>query len=66
MLANIKKAIASAVGVALTVATLLHSLPFLHGPVGTWTGVVIAILTPIATYLVPNKPVGTTNPGAAA
>lgn len=62
MFSNIRKAIASALGVLLTVLTFAYGLPFL-GQYHIVIGIVVAILTPIATYLVPNKP-KTTTPAA--
>lgn len=53
-LAQIRKAIAAAVGVALTALTFAHTLTFLPGSWTTSIGVLLAVLTPIATYLTPN------------
>jgi len=55
MLGRIKKALAAAVGVALTVATALAGLWFIGpGQLRDIVTGVIAVLTPLAVYLVPN------------
>lgn len=55
-----RKAVAGAVGSALTVLGFLNAL-HLPGHAGVWVGGALAALTPIAVYLVPNK-----QPGAVA
>lgn len=58
-LSEAKKAIVSALGVALTGLTFAHGLTFLPGSWIAPVGVLLAILTPIATWLTPgpkNKP----------
>jgi hypothetical protein len=54
-LSGIRKAIASAVGVALTALTFAHHFSFLPSTWQTVIGILIAVLTPIVTWLVPNK-----------
>lgn len=54
--ASAKKAVVAAVGVALTALTFAHSLTFLPAQWTVAVGVVLAILTPVATWLAPNKP----------
>lgn len=56
MLTSIDKALTSALGVLLVVLTGANALPFLPSSWHTIVSVILAILTPIATYLVPNKP----------
>ena len=56
-LGSINKAIASAIGVGLTVATAITGLGFLApGSAQDTAAIVIAVLTPLATYVFPNKP----------
>ncbi len=52
-LANAKKAVATAAGVALTALLFAHSLTFLPVGVENVVGIVIAVLTPVVTWLVP-------------
>lgn len=52
-LSNAKKALAAAVGVALTVLTFTHNLPFIPAQWETVVGIVMGVLTPIATWLAP-------------
>lgn len=54
-LGNIAKALASAIGVAVTVLTVADKIPFVPGPWHVTIGVILAVLTPVATWLVPNK-----------
>jgi Na+-translocating ferredoxin:NAD+ oxidoreductase RnfD subunit len=49
-LANAKKAVASAVGVALTVLLFAGQVPFLPSAWAGVIGTVVAVLTPIATW----------------
>lgn len=54
-LAGIRKAIASGVGVALTALTFANVIPFIPGSIHSQIGIALAILTPVATWLIPNK-----------
>lgn len=54
-LATIRKFLVSAVGGAVTALTLIDKIPFLPHTVTGPVGIVLAVLTPILTYLVPNK-----------
>jgi energy-converting hydrogenase Eha subunit F len=54
-LASIQKFLASAIGVLLVVLTYTHNLPFVPAQWESVVGVVIAVLTPISTWLVKNK-----------
>lgn len=49
-----RKAIAAALGMLLTVLTLLDKIP-LGGHINLIVGIVLAVLTPVVTWLVPNK-----------
>lgn len=54
--ASARKAVATAIGVVLTVLTAVNTVPFLPS---SWHGVIVAVvgvLTVIATYVVPNAP----------
>ena len=69
MLSEIRKAVVAGVGVALSFLLGVHDISsFLPASVNIWVGAAIAILTPIATYLVPNGAATTTSttPPAAA
>lgn len=55
MLTKFDKALTSALGVALTVLGLADKIPFLPGSWHHTVGLLLAVLTPIATWLVPNK-----------
>jgi hypothetical protein len=55
-LSSAKKALAAALGMVLTVLTFTHNLPFVPAQWEAVVGVVLAVLTPIATWLTPNKP----------
>lgn len=52
-LATVKKAVASAVGVAITVLTAYHEIPIL--PDQPLVVAILAALTAVATWLIPNK-----------
>lgn len=55
-LKSIAKAIVAGLGALLTALTFAHQFDsFLPGPVHTIVGIVIAVLTPLLTWLVPNK-----------
>ena len=54
-LSQIRKALVSALGVALTALTFAHTLTFLPASWVATVGVVLAVLTPIATWLTPNS-----------
>lgn len=65
MFSNIRKALITAVGLVLTLLTAVHDISsFLPASVNVPVAAVIAILTTIATYLVPNSP-PTTPPAAS-
>jgi hypothetical protein len=53
--ASIKKALAAAVGVALTVLTFTHNLPFVPVQFEAIVGVVIGVLTPVSVWFAKNK-----------
>lgn len=57
-LAQWRKALASGIGTLLTILTFTGNLPFIPSTWVTTIGVVVGILTPIATWLVPNKTKG--------
>lgn len=58
MLAPVRKAVAAAVGSLLTVLLLTEKVSFLLPPhYQAVLGVLVGILTPIATWAVPNKAV---------
>lgn len=52
-LAKVRKAIVSAVGVAITLLTVYHQVPFL--PDQPVVASILGALTVLATYFVPNK-----------
>lgn len=54
-LSSVRKAVAAAVGSLLTVLTFAHSLPFIPAQYETLIGVVLGVLTPLATWLIPNR-----------
>lgn len=54
-LAEARKAVATLVGVALTVLTLVNDIPFLPASISVPIGAIIGVLTVIATYAIPNK-----------
>lgn len=53
--ASIRKAVVAALGVALTALTFAHTLTFLPASWVATVGVLLAVLTPIATWLTPNR-----------
>lgn len=54
-LAEAKKALAAAVGVALTALTFAHQLPFVPAQYEAVVGSLIAVLTPVSVWLASNK-----------
>lgn len=54
-LSEAKKAIAAAVGVALTALTFAHEIPFIPAQYEVVVGSLIAVLTPISVWLASNK-----------
>lgn len=67
-LSNAKKAIVAAIGVALTALTFAHSLNFiLPASAEAVVGTLIAVLTPVATWLTPGPTTtpATTPPAAS-
>ena len=54
-LAEIRKALVAGIGVTLTALTFAHTWTFLPTAWTVAVGTVIAILTPILTWLAPNK-----------
>jgi hypothetical protein len=53
-LASARKALVTAVGIAITVLTAAHSMPFIPDQPLILT--ILGVLTTVATYLVPNAP----------
>lgn len=55
-LASVQKFLVSALGMVLTVLAFTDKIPFLPGPWHVVVVTLVAVLTPIMTWLVPNKP----------
>jgi hypothetical protein len=65
-LSNAKKAVVTAIGIALTLLTDAQAFSaFIPSSASTWIATAIAVLTPIVTYLVPNGPAAPATPPAA-